>query len=64
MGGRFGKYGDLKRRINLRRSRIIKSRVELLRQRSRWQRSKDTVKSRPKAGPQIEIELVDSETSE
>lgn len=35
MGGRFGKYGDMKRKAGLRRSRALKNNVYRLKQTSR-----------------------------
>ena len=35
MGGRFGKYGDMKRKARLRRSRALKNNVYRLKQTSR-----------------------------
>jgi len=35
MGGRFGKYGDFKRKARIRRSRLLKRDVERLRHTSR-----------------------------
>ena len=35
MGGRFGKYGDMKRKARLRRSRALKNNVYRLKQASR-----------------------------
>jgi hypothetical protein len=35
MGGRFGKYGDMKRKARLRRSRALKNNVYRLRQTSK-----------------------------
>ena len=35
MGGRFGKYGDMKRKARLRRSRALKTNVYRLKQTSR-----------------------------
>ncbi|MBW2603536.1 MAG: hypothetical protein JRE28_04360 [Deltaproteobacteria bacterium] len=35
MGGRFGKYGDMKRKAGLRRSRALKKNVYRLKQTSR-----------------------------
>jgi hypothetical protein len=35
MGGRFGKYGDIKRKARLRRSRVLKKNVYRLKHKSR-----------------------------
>ena len=59
MGGRFGKYGDLKRKSKLRRARIEKNRMDQLRKRSK-RRQKDSIKPQSKFGMQIEIEISES----
>jgi len=49
MGGRFGKYGDMKRKARLRRSRALKKNVCRLKQTSR----------RPKKDKGIQLQSMD-----
>ena len=48
MGGRFGKYGDAKRRQTLRKSRCEKHRLEGLRLRERVRRRKTPPQAAPR----------------
>jgi len=49
MGGRFGKYGDIKRKARLRRSRALKTHVHRLKHKSR----------KPKKNKRIQFQSAD-----
>jgi hypothetical protein len=57
MGGRFGKYGDFKRKARIRRSRLLKRDVERLRQTSRRLKKDKRFKIQGPGKPKVSIEI-------
>jgi len=56
MGGRFGKYGDFKRKASIRRSRLLKRDVERLRHISRRLKKDKQLKIQRAGKLQVSIE--------
>jgi len=57
MGGRFGKYGDFKRKDRIRRGRRLKRDVERVRQTSRRLKKDKRIKIQRAGNPQVSIEI-------
>jgi hypothetical protein len=57
MGGRFGKYGDFKRKGRIRRSRLLKRDVERLRHTSRRLKKDKRLKIQREGKPQVFINI-------
>jgi hypothetical protein len=57
MGGRFGKYGDFKRKFRIRQSRLLKRDVERLRHTSRRLKKDKRFKIQRAGEPQVFIEI-------
>ena len=55
MGGRFGKYGDMKRKARLRRSRALKNNVYRLKQIS--QRLKKDKRIKPQSADKLKVSV-------
>ena len=57
MGGRFGKYGDFKRKVRIRQSRLLKRDVERLRHTSRRLKKDKRFKIQRAGKPQVFIKI-------
>ena len=57
MGGRFGKYGDVKRKARIRQSILFKRDVERVRQTSRRLKKDKRFKIQPPGKPKVSIEI-------
>jgi hypothetical protein len=57
MGGRFGKYGDFKRKVRIRQSRLFKRDVERVRQTSRRLKKDKRFKIQGLGKPKVSIEI-------
>ena len=57
MGGRFGKYGDFKRKGRIRQSRVLKRDVERLRHASRRLKKDKRFKLQRAGKPQVFIKI-------
>ncbi|MBE9531076.1 MAG: hypothetical protein IMF00_07400 [Proteobacteria bacterium] len=57
MGGRFGKYGDFKRKVRIRQSRLFKRDVERLRQTSQRHKKDKRFKIQGPGKPKVFIEI-------
>ena len=57
MGGRFGKYGDMKRKARLRRSRALKNTVCRLKQTSKRVKKEKWIKPRSAEKLKVSVEF-------
>jgi hypothetical protein len=57
MGGRFGKYGDFKRKVRIRHSRLLKKDIERRRQTSRRLKKDKRFKIQRAGKPQAFIKI-------
>ncbi|MGB2930548.1 MAG: hypothetical protein WBB70_16795 [Desulfobacterales bacterium] len=57
MGGRFGKYGDFKRKVRIRQSRLFKRDVERVKQISRRLKKDKRFKIQGPGKPKVSIEI-------